>query len=223
MSKRWNVLVDENGNVNAITTGKALRQYQRQLQQQAKSNAKAIKHLLHFVLVSDLEDEDLSEYLKGSQPIHKDEVTGINNLVTFAGKVAKERGITEPCLCFLELDGKRCNLADKHNEFIVLNSAKVTVEQDYEVDYYSDKGETLFGWEHPSITAYYGKEVNEPEDYDFCLRSTHLLKDQIECGGYYYEERFKFNAKKCAGCQFYNRCNEEPLSGTTYYYVKAMR
>ncbi|MBR2543481.1 hypothetical protein IKF03_02715 [Candidatus Saccharibacteria bacterium] len=231
MSKKWNVLVDENGNVNAITTGKALRQYQRQLQQQAKSNAEAIKHLLHFVLVSDLEDVDFGEYLKDFQPIYKNEVNGINNLVTFASKVAKERGITAPCLCFVELDGKKYGLSSKYEGIIVLN-AKVTVEEDYEWECYSDKGSTPFGWAHPSITEFYKKEVNEPEDYDFCLKSKCSLKGDVRCGieteslgggyrSYCHDE--EFDTEKCVGCEFYKICNREPITGTTYYYIKAMR
>ncbi len=229
--KKWNVLMDEKGNMNMISTEEALYRYQCQLQRQSEQQAKTLKHLLRFDLVSDLENVNMSDYLEEFKPIRKDEVNGIDDLITFAEDEAKERGVTTPCLCWLELDGQKYNLADEFGCFTILNTEKVTVEDDFESDIYSDKGATPFGWAHPSITEFYGKEVKEPEDYDYCLKFTYQLRNSIRCdidssesfGWSSYDRDEEFDPKKCAGCDFYGICNSDPMVGHRHYYIKAIR
>lgn len=215
-----NFVVNENG-IEVITTAQAIKKFRKKLFKKAKQHLRLIKDSINFILVSELEkasEDDFEGYIEKSfdGSITKDGINGVNNLMKLVKTVAVERGITEPCIAYVNAGGRRLLVTKKHGDVLFLN-AEVKFYSDYEADTYSDKGDTPFGWGHPTITVFYERGLEE-YDYNYELVTKKLIRGKCCCG-----RAASFDDPEiCEGCYFYDMITDSSIVGRDVIYVKAI-
>ena len=214
-----NFVVTEDG-IETITTGQAIRKFRKELYEKAKANLGIIKDSIRFILVSELErvaGEDFGNYIKKNFDgrIHKNEINGVNNLISLVKTVATKRGVTEPCIAYIDVGGKRLLVSDKYD--VLFLNAEVKTGRDFDFNPYSDKGNTIFGWDHPSITECYHKDLEEYE-CDYRLEYKMRLGTSCCCNAMDHS----FDEEACRECDFYEEVANSEIEGREVIYIKAV-
>ena len=220
--KALNFMTTENG-VEVITINQAVNRFRRELYKKAKNNLEIIKASVHFVLVSELEKvagTNFSNYIDETFDgvIHKDEINGVNNLATLVKIVASERGTTEPCIAYIEANGRQLLVVDKCDNVLFFN-AEVNSSRDFKYEWDVEKGMGYFG-RNPSIFRFFREELEEFEcDYKLITKVPLNYTCNCDPNG---ELGNQFNEKECKGCNFYSWIAGHEAEGKEVLYIKAI-
>ena len=220
MGAVWNFTTDQFGRTTTVTSETAIANYEKWLLDQTMQNLEAVKKAINLVTISSLNHEaNFYDYLRSfTGVVVKDSINGFD-LEKLVQELATERATTEPCFCTMRLDGDTYYLTNTFDpelgDLPVLFNGTLETRDNYEIDYFSEKGENVYGeWSHPSITAIYEDlDIdNEPEEYDWKLRMTRKERGECRC------EAMEFDKVKCEGCQYAKYAADRMV--TTYVYIK---
>ena len=221
-SKTLNFITNDNGEIELITTAKAVKKFRKELYWQAKNNLEIIKDSIQFILVSELEKvagTDFGGYIKKNftDKVHKNEINGVNNLISLVKKVASERNVTEPCIAYLAVNDRRLLVVEDLNDTLFLN-ATVNFSSDFDYNCDTEKGITYFG-RNPLISNFCRRELKEYE-CDYKLVTKVLLKNHCSCTVKGLGSQF--DEKECKGCNFYSWIAGHEAEGKEVLYIKAI-
>ena len=190
--KSLNFVYGENGITGMVTTNQAIANFRKELIESNKRNLQTIKDSICFIPVSELVNlsgTDFGGYIEKifSGNVTYDGINGVDDLLALVETVAAERGITEPCISYIDVNGDRLIVTGKCYgeedvlcERILFLNAEVKFDYDYGYEHYTEYEGLKYGCGHPDFEHYWEFELGQ-YDHDYVLTTEIIFHNSCSC------------------------------------------